>query len=216
MQVKRIISKVYESNTYIIINGEEALIIDGGATSEEIKRGFSVSSAKVVGVLVTHGHFDHSFYLEKYIDRFKCKVYLAREAKETLADPNKNYGDNFSIKAGKNYKCLDGDGEIQISSFNVKYYHTPGHSKCCMTYLIDDKLFSGDTVFKKTIGRTDLYGGSDKEMKESLEKIIKLPFKEVYPGHGNQGTYDDIKRVTDVYIPFLDKHSLKMFLDKKD
>lgn len=213
MNIKKIKSAIMESNTYVVINGEEAVIIDAGATSEQIKRAFSLSSAKVVGVLLTHGHFDHAYYLERYIDRFECKVYLAREAKELLADPAKNYGENFSIKAGKNYKCLDGDGEFKLGSFNIKYFHTPGHTKCGMCYLIGDVLFTGDTTFKKTIGRTDLYGGSDDDMRQSLEKILTIPFKKAYSGHGKESTYAEQKRVADVYIPFLKKHSLKMLSD---
>ncbi len=189
MEIKQIVSSFLGSNTYVIENGDNVLIIDAGAELNKVLE--VVGLKKVCGVLLTHLHFDHVYFLNDYVKHFGCKVYL----KDSKNVDNKNY--TLSAMVGgvnlpKNcYVDLMQVDNINIDSFNVLCCLTPGHSADSMCYVIEDNLFSGDTLFNGTIGRTDLPTSSVKDMLASLEKLKTLTFKTCFSGHGESSNYDE-------------------------
>jgi len=203
INVIKIRSSVYESNTYIVTKGKQAIIIDCGADYEEIIS--SINGYVVKAVFLTHGHFDHAFHALRYAKEFGVKIYASEFAKEILADPEKNYGGYFKIEDFSNFEFLQGDGKLKIGNFNIDYFSTPGHTKCCVSYLIEKELFAGDFLFRDGIGRTDLYGSDQKQMLESLKKALTLDFNHCYSGHYEIADKDRMKRNISVYIRFLTK-----------
>lgn len=201
MEIKRLSSDFLDSNTFVLTKGNECLIIDAGVKIGQIKN--FIGNKKVVGVFLTHGHYDHSYYMEEYLKEFKTTVFASKNVISTLNDPKQNYGENFIVKTFDKIILLEGDGEIKCGEFLVKYFSTPGHSKCSMCFKIEDNLFAGDTIFEKGIGRTDLNGGNVKEMVTSLEKIKEIPFKMLYSGHGDASSYDMQGRNLNAYLRYL-------------
>lgn len=203
MQIQRIVSQHLDSNTYISSLGDECLIVDAGAEIEDVAR--LVDGKKVVGILLTHGHFDHAFNIIAYAKRFCCNIYASKLAKVNLADAQKNYGDNFSITDFSQFVWVDGDGEFSLGNFLIKSYSLPGHSKCCTGYLIDDVLFAGDVLFAKGIGRIDLHDSSRTDMLQSLKKLATISFSVVASGHGEMSTAASQKRNITTFTKFLSR-----------
>lgn len=140
---------------------------------------------------MTHGHFDHIRGINKFLETFNCTIFIDEKDIDLLENPRLNgslaFGDKVSLELSNLY-FLDDEDEI---NFGNKYYfkviETPFHTEGSVCYLLksENALFTGDTLFKGSIGRTDLATGNEKEIKSSLEKI-KLLNKDlnIYPGHG--------------------------------
>lgn len=159
MNIKIVKVGYLQTNCYILENDKECLIIDPGDEPSKI---IDNISKKVVGILITHYHFDHIGALEELKINYNCNVY-----------------DRNNLKEGIN----------KISSFTLETIYTPGHKDDNISFLFDNNLFCGDFIFEGTIGRTDLPTGSLKEMKSSINKILKYDSNIIiYPGHGNKTT----------------------------
>ena len=159
---------------------------------------------KPVGILLTHGHFDHIMAVKEVKEKYQIPVYACRQEEAMLAEPTVNmtavYGRSCSIKPD----VLLDDGQIfEAAGFSIQMFHTPGHTKGSCCYYIEDEgvLFSGDTLFCGSVGRTDFPGGSSAEIVRSLHKLVDaLPEDtEVFPGHDTFTTIGYEKR----YNPFV-------------
>lgn len=202
MEILRIVSDLLDSNTFVLKQNDEAIIIDAGAKLSLVKP--KVDGAKVLGVLLTHGHYDHAMYCLEYASEFGCKVFAASAAKEYLSDAEKNYG-KFKIENFEDFCFFDGDQTLDLGSFKILAHATPGHSKCGVCYLIGDTIFAGDLIFKQGVGRTDLFGGSKSEMLESLKKVQSLQFSALESGHGEGSTRLEQERNLKTFIRFLSR-----------
>lgn len=178
----------YFTNSYIISNDKkECIIVDPGfsykAISEYIYKNF-----KPLAIILTHGHYDHIDGLEYFKE---LPIYIYKDELDLLFDDYKNlyYMININNKYNKddlNIKLLNDLDEINISDFKFKVYHTPGHTSGSSIFLIDDCLLTGDTLFKDSIGRTDLPTGDYDTILKSLDRIFNT-FSDnikVLPGHG--------------------------------
>lgn len=200
--IKQIEGDYLDSNVYIIEKDNQVLIIDSGAEIDKIKE--VVGNRKVIGVLLTHGHYDHSQYCNVYAKYYNCNIYANKYITQTLSDGEAIYSEDKSvIQDFSNFIFLEGDGKIQIENFSISYYYCPGHSICCECYLIDGDLFAGDVLFDRSIGRTDLKYSDKNMMIESLKKLENLIFNNVYSGHGNPSTYAEQMKNIKVYKRFL-------------
>lgn len=174
-----------DQNTYLILSKKEAILIDAGAEVEDIKN--ALDGRKLELVLMTHLHFDHIWNLDKIIKEFDCPVYIVRGAEEMLTDSSLNasflIGQNITKSIDKSHIKYY-ENEIKTTNFDIKVIFTPGHSKDSVCLLVGDILFSGDTLFAGTTGRTDLAGGSETELNESLKKLEKINYLTLCPGHG--------------------------------
>ncbi len=202
MEIKRLIGQFLDANVYIVSKDGKCLIIDSGAFKYDVIK--AVGGDEVIGVLLTHGHYDHSCHCLDYAKFFKCKIYASKDIKETLTNPDMIYSEHGeTIDDFSNFEFIDEDKTIKIGNFEVECYHCPGHSRCCECYIIDGKLFSGDVLFEKGIGRTDLNGGDRKEMYDSIYKLEKLSFDEAYSGHGEKSTHEEQLKNIAVFKRFL-------------
>lgn len=202
---KSILGSVY-TNCYFLKNKEtkELLIVDPAACADKIYQKISDMEGIPVGILLTHGHFDHIMAVEEVRQKYKIPVYACRQEEEMLREPSLNmtsYQDKAcSVRADI---CLENLDVFELAGFSVQMIHTPGHTKgSCCYYIKDEKLlFSGDTLFYGSVGRTDLPGGSTAAIVRSLHTLVdSLPEDtEVYPGHDMSTTIGYEKR----YNPFV-------------
>ena len=194
------------TNCYFLKNKEtgELLIVDPGDYAEKVFQKVSLIQGKPVGILLTHGHFDHIMAVKEVKEKYQIPVYACRQEEVMLAEPTINmtavYGSACSIKP----EVLLDDGQIfEAAGFSIQMFHTPGHTKGSCCYYIKDEgvLFSGDTLFCGSVGRTDFPGGSSAEIVRSLHKLVDtLPEDtEVFPGHDASTTIGYEKR----YNPFV-------------
>lgn len=194
-----LVSECY-TNCYLCMNTEtkEGFIVDPGDDELKISANVSHIEMKPVAILLTHGHFDHIGAVEKLKKRYDIPVYASEVEDRLLLDNRANlsamFGEPTMICADKFLR----DGEnINIAGFDIKFILTPGHTPGSGCYYIADEkvLFSGDTLFHASRGRTDFPGGSEAAIINSIkEKLLKLPGDtDVYPGHMDTTKIDNEK-----------------------
>ena len=164
-----------------------------------IERKVSEMQGKPVGILLTHGHFDHIMAADEVRKKYNIPIYACRQEEEMLREPSINmtvhYGQGCSIVPDVFLEDLD---VIRLAGFSVQMIHTPGHTPggCCYYMEQEDVLFSGDTLFRTSVGRSDFPGGSASALVRSVkEKLLILPEEtHVYPGHMEETTIGYEKR----------------------
>lgn len=201
MTVQKIKSAYLDANTFVVSQNNQCIIIDSGAPLQDVEK--AVQCNKVLAILLTHGHFDHSIYCLDYAKKFNCSIYMHANAKLTLASPERNYGAPFFINKFESFSLIDGNGILQIKDFLIHYFETPGHSPCSMCYQIENALFAGDTLFANGIGRTDLIGSDKSKMQQSLQLLSTLQFDNAYSGHGEDSDFARQTRNIHLYQKFL-------------
>ena len=181
----------YCENCYLLYNdNNEAVIIDPGADAERIIKYIDRYSLRPVAILLTHGHFDHIGAVQECRDRYGIPVYASGDEVQLLRDPALNSSADlggYPISLIADYTF--GDGEIlPISGFSIHTLLTPGHTVGSACFYVPDMgaVFSGDTLFRHTVGRYDLPTGDGAALVRSLrEKLFLLPpDTRVIPGHG--------------------------------
>lgn len=157
MEIEKIVTGLLDENCYVLKKNDSCLVVDPGDDYSKIKD--VVGDSKVLGVLLTHSHFDHIGALRNFLTKRSVKIFKKSSTEEK---------------------------EYTIGDFTFQVIYTPGHSKDSISfYFAEDKcMFVGDFIFRESIGRCDLPGGDEGEMKDSLEKIKKYPSDiTLYTGH---------------------------------
>ena len=196
-----------QTNCYFAVNDDtkEVIIIDPGASAKQLAEKIKEQGLKPVAILLTHGHFDHATGAQEFADEFGGIPIYAYEAEaETLKDPELNaswmMGQSLIFKADK---FLKDEQEIDLAGFHIRVLFTPGHTPggCCYYFPYEDVLFSGDSLFCMSIGRTDFKKGSMSDLVRAIkEKIMVLPDRTtVYPGH-NDITSIENERMHNPYL----------------
>lgn len=189
MEIHRIPVGLHQANCYIVKNDGDVFIIDPGARPERIKTYLS-QDERVTAILLTHGHFDHIGAVDELAKEYKCPVYLHEADEELLTDSELNYSQTRNVTV-KSKLTFFTEGVLRIASTELHILHAPGHTKGSVLIGIRDSLFTGDVLFKNSVGRTDLAGGSDREMKNTLRIVKTLDKKlSVHPGHGESTTIE--------------------------
>ena len=191
---KCILGPVY-TNCYLLKNKEtgELIIVDPADCPEKIEMKISLMNGKPVAILLTHGHFDHILAAQAVKEKYNIPIYACRQEEEMLREPSINmtvhYGQGCSIVPDVFLEDLD---VIRLAGFSVQMIHTPGHTPggCCYYMEQEGVLFSGDTLFQTSVGRSDFPGGSASALVRSVkEKLLVLPEEtHVYPGHMEETT----------------------------
>lgn len=192
MIIKQFTGGILENNMYLLLDetSKKAVLIDAPEFFTEVvseAQGFDVEY-----ILLTHGHFDHILGLDELRAALNAKA-LINENDLIISDNVNEFTAMFALPPIKApiYDGLIEDGdEIDVGNMKINVIATPGHTQGGVCYLIDGNLFSGDTLFRESVGRTDLFGGDFKKLKNSIKnKLFKLDDKvKVFPGHGGSTT----------------------------
>lgn len=173
VNVKKVSVGYLQANCYIVSIGSNCLVIDPGDEADKIKR--EVGNLQPVAILITHDHFDHIGALKEIQEYYQVPVYQRKNLEEK---------------------------EYQVEEFKWRVIFTPGHASTCVTFYFeeDEIMFTGDFLFKESIGRIDLETSNEMDMMYSLKKIKKYPDNiTIYPGHGPKSTLGYEKE----YNPYL-------------
>ena len=181
-----------QTNCYILTNGDHCLVIDPGDEADKVLGLLEKQGLTLEAILLTHGHFDHVGAVKTLAAETDCQVYLCQEE---LALPG-------AMTAGPLFYTdfyKEGD-RLTLAGLSFEVLHTPGHTPGSVCLRFDEHLFSGDTLFAGSCGRTDFPGSSPRDMVCSLSRLAKLEdHLKVYPGHGGSTTIGEEKR----YNPYL-------------
>ena len=195
------------TNTYYVYDDttKKALIIDPAGDHMRIFDRVKKLMIKPEGILLTHGHFDHILALDEVRKQYEIKAYIGLTEKEVLHDPSQNLTADFCGQGiTKDADVYLTDGEVfEVAGFRIKAIEVPGHTIGGMCYYFMDYgiLFSGDTLFCESVGRSDFKGGSASALIKGIrEKLFVLPDETiVYPGHSESTTIANEKE----YNPFI-------------
>lgn len=201
MIIKTFIEPPIDNNNYLLIDEEskEAALVDCSAVDDRIAEELDAQGAKLKYILLTHGHFDHVAGIRPDMGQTLTPTLSLGEGARTQLVMHKS--DLDWLKKTNQYLPMFGmpeitipeidifvkDGDIlKLGESEIKVIHTPGHTQGGVCYLVDGKLFSGDTIFRESVGRCDLEGGNFDQIVESItNKIFTLPEDFlIYPGHG--------------------------------
>ncbi|MBE6577081.1 MAG: MBL fold metallo-hydrolase [Ruminococcaceae bacterium] len=178
----------FGANTYLLISDGHALVIDPVVSVDATKKSLSNENAVLDGILLTHGHFDHTVSVDTLREAFSVPLYIHENDAEMLGDAHKSAYYTFFGRDCVHFpaeQLLHNGSVITLGDETVTVIHTPGHSKGSVCYHCGSFLVTGDTLFADTIGRCDLWGGNEGEMRNSLEKLRTLDKSlKIHPGHG--------------------------------
>ncbi len=192
MRCVTVCSESFGANTYILISGNEALIVDPASSVSAMLEAVRAEDASAVGILLTHGHFDHIISLDTLRKTTGLPAYIHRQDAEMLTDSKKNAFFTFFRKErtwNAAEKLLEDGDKLPLGNEELTVIHTPGHTGGSVCFRCGDIMITGDTLFAETIGRCDLWSGSAEQMVDSLRLLATLPKNiTIYPGHGESST----------------------------
>ena len=179
------------ANTYVIVDSKsKCVVVDPGSNYDGIINFIKKNNYKLVAVLLTHAHFDHIGGVDRLLNVYEVPAYAGYEEIPSFKDPYLNCSKDFSIKGITVEHDITslGDNEIlHLLEEDIKVIYTPYHTIGSVCYYFDKSklLFSGDSLFAYTFGRSDLPTSVPSKMHESIDKLMKLDDEvKVYPGHG--------------------------------
>lgn len=187
--VKRYNENMLQENTYILTDSEtnQGMVIDPGCYTPAMKKELR-NLTELRYIILTHAHGDHMGALNAIRKDYPDAVLIAGvKEKELLLDAENNGSMEFSpepVSTEADRYVSEGDS-VTLGSIEFTFMETPGHTKGGICICGDGKIFTGDTLFFRSIGRTDLYSGNMEQMRKSLQKLMRLPDEiQVLPGHG--------------------------------
>ncbi len=191
MKIEHYVVGMVGTNCYFAINEhtKECIVIDPGDEADKLKGKLDEKALTPVAILLTHAHFDHIMGVDALAAAYGIPVYIHTDDADMLQNPQLNSGAMIgrSVTAKADHELQDGD-VLHLAGMEIRVIHTPGHTPggVCYYFPQEEILFSGDTLFCESVGRTDLPGGSMSALVRSVrEKLFRLPdLTIVYPGHG--------------------------------
>ncbi|AYC29568.1 MBL fold metallo-hydrolase [Paenisporosarcina cavernae] len=186
-----------QTNCYIVSNAsKKCVVIDPGGNGEKLVKELTRLQLTPVAILLTHAHFDHVGAVEFVRTKWGIPLYLHKKEKDWLEDPMKNgsghYAELPNITTNPADHLITEEGTLSFDDIHFQLLFTPGHSPGSITYVLvgENIAFVGDTLFKGSIGRTDLLGGNTQQLLDSIHQKL-LPLEEdtiCYSGHGEPTT----------------------------
>jgi len=195
LQIEVVVLGPVETNAYILADpaARRCVVIDPGMNPGALLR--KIADYEVEAILLTHAHFDHIGGVDELRKLKGCPVYIHDAEADWLTNPKKNGSLNWPgmdqpVTTDPAEFALDHNQTLKLLGENFKVLHAPGHSPGSVCFLLGDKLFGGDVLFRHSIGTTELPGGSSKELYNSIHSVLfKLPQETtIYPGHGPRTT----------------------------
>ena len=183
---------LFQTNCYIVHQdgSDHCIVIDPGYDAKKILNFLREKNLQLEAILLTHGHFDHVGAVKDLVADTDCRVFL-HPAEHTMP---------HTITAGKLYATDDYATQFSVAGMNVTVLHTPGHTPGSVCLIVEDAMFSGDTLFAGSCGRTDLPGGDWATIQSSLRRLAELPSDyRIFPGHGESTSLTQEKQ-TNPYL----------------
>ncbi len=187
MKLTTVYGEEMDVNTYLISSENTAIIIDPGVCNDGIKAFINENKSKAFYILLTHNHFDHILGADQTRTLCGGKIYISQQDFCGLIDAEINLSLRFCLpftpfEADETFD--DGD-ELILGDVKVKVMITPGHSKGSACFIIGDWMFTGDTLFRLSVGRTDFLNGDRNEQIDSLKRLCKIQADyDIFAGHG--------------------------------
>ena len=205
MKVGKIMLGMCQTNCYYLYEegSKEAVFVDPADQGAYLYEQVQKAGLQIVGILLTHGHFDHMLAADDLRDEYGIPIIACAAEQQVLTDSIKNLSGSWAsahVLLADQWIC---DGKkLELAGFSIEVFHTPGHTagSCCYYLPEEEILFSGDTLFAQSVGRTDFPTGSGTDMQASVKRLLKeLPeTTRVCPGHNEETTIGYEKR----YNPF--------------
>jgi len=190
LSIKTIVTGPFQENTYLLIDklSDKCILLDPGDEGQKIINYINENNLIPIAIINTHAHLDHIGAIAEIKEKYLIPFYLHVDEKPILDSfpiACRIYGINKRETPSVD-KWINSSGDLVIGPFKLLIIETPGHTPGGCSYLIKDVIFVGDTLFKGSIGRTDLPGGDSKVLEQSLIKLMKTlnPKTKVYSGHG--------------------------------
>ena len=211
MNIRRFACNMLQENCYVVSDDtRECVIIDCGAFYPEertaIVEYIRNNQLTPIHLLVTHGHLDHNFGNNTIYEEFGLKPEVSEQDNYLMQSLNRQGEAMYGLKLEYDFpavgKYLVANEVITFGNHKLRVLTTPGHSRGCVCFVCDAEktVFTGDTLFRMSVGRTDFEGGSTQQIIDSLHRLAKLPDETiVYPGHGPESTIGDEKQ----YNPYM-------------
>lgn len=193
MKIQRLNNYYTDENTYLVYDGNTALVIDPGYKTDGILKAAADAKITIQYILITHCHYDHIEFMEDLREKTNAKLVSGDKASINITDPDINLtlaGLGKAVSAKKSDIILKDGETLPVGNMQVKCIYTPGHTNCGTCYLIENHLFSGDTLFLRNCGRWDLPTGDEETLIRSVKNKIYTLDDEIiiHPGHGEQTT----------------------------
>ncbi|WFD09253.1 MBL fold metallo-hydrolase [Tepidibacter hydrothermalis] len=192
MFLEKVVAGVYGVNCYILgdIETKKCAVIDPGGACDEILHIVNKNGFNLEYIILTHGHADHIGAVEEIKEKTGANVLAHKEEQIVLSNSQNNLtymmGGSIEIEADR---YLSDGQTVELGNLKLQIIHTPGHTPGGMCIKVNDSLFAGDTLFRSSIGRTDLFGGDYDKIIESVNRLAKLDDNlKVFPGHGPAST----------------------------
>lgn len=205
MKIEKILEPSFGENMYILVDEEtkKCAVVDPGGAEDKILSYIKNNGLTLEYILLTHGHGDHIGAVKSIREKTGAKVVAHTDEKELLNDNRKNLS---CMMPHCGPQELDADiyvndkEKLTLGNLKLSFIHTPGHTKGGMCIRVNDDMFTGDTLFAGSIGRTDFIGGSYKELEKSLKKLSKYENDvKIHPGHGPSSTLG-IEKTSNPYM----------------
>lgn len=190
MRVEKFVTGIISTNCYLAVNEDtkQAVVVDPAAAPARLMDHIREEGLKIEAILLTHGHFDHIMGIDGFLKEYSVPVYVHEDDLKMMEDPQWNqsaiYTAGYTFAGAAPLR----DGQtLSLAGNDFQVLHTPGHTPggCCYYVKSEGVLFSGDTLFQRSVGRTDFEGSSTKDLIRGIkEKLMVLPDDtHVYPGH---------------------------------
>lgn len=199
MKVYPLVLGPVQTTCYIISNENKAIVVDPAANANQIIRYLGTKKLELEAVLLTHGHFDHIGAVNELVAKYQVPIYAHKKEQEYFENPEVNLSpmiyERLILNKDFEYRFIADQEMIDCLGLRVKAFHVPGHTTGSLCYYFESEelVFTGDTLFKHSIGRTDfIYGNHDQLVKGIRGKLLSLPpHTLVYPGHGECTTIEE-------------------------
>lgn len=197
---------VCDTNSYLVASNENnAVLIDAPADAPYILEQLELYGLTLKKIFLTHGHFDHVGAVADLVDATGCQVYISYRDKNKLYDEDSMLVNHFMVRGYRKYTgdviTFTEDDILTLDELEFDVVETPGHTSGSVCFICGDTMFSGDTLFARSCGRTDMPDGDWEAMKASLKKISELGGDlKVYPGHMQSTTLETERRLNQYMI----------------